>query len=165
LLVDRGAAGTTVGAAGLALGAAGLVTIGFGLSSVGLVIALIGCIALALGSVLSGLRDEEPMAHGQTLAIAGVVAATILVFAFFVSGYAGDNTALAIGTALVAIGGIAERAIVERERQLWWGSPTAYLLVVALFALIGFPVAGLGLTAAYATATLAAAVERLRRTP
>ncbi|TCQ07222.1 hypothetical protein [Sphingomonas sp. PP-CC-3A-396] len=165
LLVDRGVAGTTVGAAGLALGVAGLVTIGVGLSSTGLILALVGCIALALGSVLSGLRDEEPMAHGQTVAIGGVVAAAILVFAFFVSGYAGENTALAIGTALVAIGGLAERAIVERARQFWWGSPAAYLLIVTLTALVGFPVVGLGLTAAYATATLAAVIERLRRAP
>jgi len=105
------------------------------------------------------------MARWQTMAIGGVVAAAILVFAFFVSGYAGDNTALAIGTATVALGGLAERAILERERRLWWGSPAAYLLVVALFALIGFPVFGLGVTAVYATTTLAAAIERLRRAP
>lgn len=165
LLVDRGAAGTTVGAAGAALGVAGLVTIGFGLPSIGLVLSLVGCIALALGSVLSGLRDDAPMARGQTLAIGGVAAASILVFAFFVSGYAGNNTALVIGTALVAIGALAERAILERERQMWWGSPAAYLLIVALFAILGFPVFGLGLTAAYATATLAVVIERLRRTP
>ncbi len=165
LLVDRGAAGTTVGAAGAALGVAGLVTIGFGLPSIGLVLSLLGCIALALGSVLSGLRDVAPMARGQTLAIGGVAAASILVFAFFVSGYAGNNTALAIGTALVAIGALAERAILERERQMWWGSPAAYLLIVALFAILGFPVFGLGLTAVYATATLAVVIERLRRTP
>jgi hypothetical protein len=165
LLVDRGAAGTTVGAAGTALGVAGLVTIGFGLPSIGLVLSLVGCIALALGSVLSGLRDDAPMARGQTLAIGGVAAASILVFAFFVSGYAGNNTAFAIGTALVAIGALAERAILERERQMWWGSPAAYLLIVALFAILGFPVFGLGLTAVYATATLAVVIERLRRTP
>ncbi|QCB43095.1 hypothetical protein E5673_13415 [Sphingomonas sp. PAMC26645] len=165
LLVDRGAAGTTVGAVGAALGVAGLVTIGFGLPSIGLVLSLVGCIALALGSVLSGLRDDAPMARGQTLAIGGVAAASILVFAFFVSGYAGNNTALAIGTALVAIGALAERAILERERKMWWGSPAAYLLIVALFAILGFPVFGLGLTAVYATATLAVVIERLRRTP
>ena len=165
LLVDRGAAGTTVGAAGAALGVAGLVTIGFGLPSIGLVLSLVGCIALALGSVLSGLRDDAPMARGQTLAIGSVAAASILVFAFFVSGYAGNNTALAIGTALVAIGALAERAILERERQMWWGSPAAYLLTVALFAILGFPVFGLGLTAVYATATLTVVIERLRRTP
>ncbi|PTW45369.1 hypothetical protein C8J25_10744 [Sphingomonas faeni] len=165
LLVDRGAAGTTVGAAGAALGVAGLVTIGFGLPSIGLVLSLVGCIALALGSVLSGLRDDAPMARGQTFAIGGVAAASILVFAFFVSGYAGNNTALAIGTALVAIGALAERAILERERQMWWGSPAAYLLIVALLAILGFPVFGLGLTAVYATATLAVVIERLRRTP
>ena len=165
LLVDRGAAGTTVGAAGGALSVAGLVTIGAGLPTVGLLLSLVGCIALALGSVLSGLRDDAPMARGQTLAIGGVAAASILIFAFFVSGYAGNNTALAIGTALVAIGALAERAILERERQLWWGSPAAYLLIVALFAILGFPVFGLGVTAVYATATLAVVIERLRRMP
>ena len=103
------------------------------------------------------------MARWQTLAIAGVVAAAILVFAFFLSGYAGDNTALAIGTATVALGGLAERAIRERERRLWWGSPAAYLLIVAVFALVGFPVFGLGVTAGYAMAPLAVAIERLRR--
>ncbi|MEG3171643.1 hypothetical protein U1708_05390 [Sphingomonas sp. ZB1N12] len=165
LLVDRGAGGTTVGAAGAALGVAGLVTIGVGLPSIGLMLSLVGCIAFALGSVLSGLRDDAPMARWQTLGIGGVAAASILVFAFFVSGDAGNNTALAIGTALVAIGTLAERAILERERQLWWGSPTAYLLIVALFAILGFPVFGLGVTAVYATATLAVVIERLRRTP
>jgi len=164
LLVDRGAGGTTVGAAGAALGVAGLVTIGVGLPSIGLMLSLVGCIALALGSVLSGLRDDASMARWQTLGIGGVAGASILVFAFFVSGYAGNNTALAIGTALVAIGALAERAILERERQLWWGSPTAYLLIVALFAILGFPVFGLGVTAVYATATLAVVIERLRRT-
>jgi hypothetical protein len=165
LLVDRGAGGTTVGAAGASLGVAGLVTIGVGLPSIGLMLSLVGCIAFALGSVLSGLRDDASMARWQTLGIGGVAAASILVFAFFVSGYAGNNTALAIGTALVAIGTLAERAILERERQLWWGSPTAYLLIVALFAILGFPVFGLGVTAVYATATLAVVIERLRRTP
>lgn len=165
LLVDRGAAGASVGAVGLALGVASLVTIGFGLVSTGLVIALVGCIALALGSVLSDLRDEAPLARWQGLAIGSVAAGSILVFAFMIAGQAGESTALAIGTALIAIGGLAERAIRERDRRIWWGSPAAYLLLVAAFALIGFPVFGLGFAAAYATATLADAIERLRRDP
>ncbi|MGU3391062.1 hypothetical protein [Sphingomonas sp. M1A8_2b] len=165
LLVDRGAAGASVGAIGLALGVAGLGTIGFGLVSTGLVIALVACIALSLGSVLSGLRDEAPLAQWQTLAIGGVVAAAVLVFAFMIAGQAGENTALAIGTALIAIGGLAERAILERGRRLGWGSPAAYLLIVAVFAVLGFPVFGLGFAAVYATATLADAIERLRRDP
>ncbi len=165
VLVDRGAAGASVGAVGLALGVAGLVTIGFGLASTGLVIALVGCIALALGSVLSDLRDEAPLARWQGLAIGSVAAGSILVFAFMIAGQAGESTALAIGTALIAIGGLAERAIRERDRRIWWGSPAAYLLLVAAFALIGFPVFGLGFAAVYATATLADAIERLRRDP
>lgn len=165
LLVDRGAAGASVGAVGLALGVAGLVTIGFGLASTGLVIAFVGCVALALGSVLSDLRDEAPLARWQGLAIGTLSAASILVFAFMIAGQAGESTTLAIGTALIAIGGLAERAIRERDRRIWWGSPAAYLLLVAAFALIGFPVFGLGFAAVYATATLADAIERLRRDP
>ncbi len=162
-LVDRNVAGTTPGAAGVALGVVGVVTQGFGLLATGLVTSLVGCIALALGSVLSGLRDEAPMARAQTLAIGGVAALAVLVFAFLTSGQAGDNTALAIGVGLIAVGALGERAIVERARKLWWGSPSAYLILVTLFAIIGMPVLGLGIAAIYATATLAAVVEGLRQ--
>ncbi|MES3153192.1 hypothetical protein [Sphingomonas faeni] len=164
-LVDRGVAGATVGAMGLALGVAGLLAIGFGLSATGLLVALAGCIGLALGNVLSGLRDDASLARWQTMAIGGVAAAAILIFAFIESGRAGETTALAISIALVAIAALAERAILERDRQIWWGSPTAYLLVVTAFAAAGLPTLGLGLTAVYATATLAAVIERLRPTP
>ncbi len=162
-LVDRNVAGTTLGAAGAALGIVGVVTQGFGLLATGLVVSLVGCIALALGSVLSGLRDEAPMARAQTLAIGGAAALAVLVFAFLTSGQAGDNTALAIGVGLIAVGALGERAIVERARKLWWGSPSAYLTLVTLFAIIGMPVLGLGIAAIYATATLAAVVEGLRQ--
>jgi len=162
-LVDRNVAGTTLGAAGVALGVVGVVTQGFGLLATGLVTSLVGCLALALGSVLSGLRDEAPMARTQTLAIDGVAALAVLVFAFLTSGQAGDNTALAIGVGLIAVGALGERAIVERARKLWWGSPSAYLTLVTLFAIIGMPVLGLGIAAIYATATLAAVVEGLRQ--
>ncbi len=162
-LVDRNVAGTTLGAAGVALGVVGVVTQGFGLLATGLVTSLVGCIALALGSVLSGLRDEAPMARAQTLAIGGVAALAVLVFAFLTSGQADDNTALAIGVGLIAVGALGERAIVERARKLWWGSPSAYLTLVTLFAITGMPVLGLGIAAIYATATLAAVVEGLRQ--
>ncbi|MEG3165617.1 hypothetical protein U1701_13540 [Sphingomonas sp. PB2P19] len=162
-LVDRNVAGTTLGVGGAALGGAGLVVQGFGLLATGLIVTLAGCIALALGSVLSGLRDEMPAARVQTLAIGGVAALAVLVFAFLISGYTGENTALAIGVGVVAIGAIGERAIVERARRLWWGSPSAYLAIVAVLALLGLPVLGLGIAAIYATATLAAVVESLRQ--
>jgi hypothetical protein len=162
-LVDRNVAGTSVGAGGAILGVAGLVAQGFGLLATGLVVSLIGCIALALGSVLSGLRDEVPVARAQTLAIGGLAALAVLVFAFLTSGHAGESTALAVGVGVVAIGALGERAIVERARRLWWGSPSAYLAIVAVFALLGLPLAGLGIAAIYAFATLAAVVESLRQ--
>lgn len=164
-LVDRGIAGASVGAGGLGLGMLGIVGIGFGWSATGLALATLGGIALALGSVLSGLRDEEPLARAQTHAIAAIAALAVLTCAFVTSGRAGDDTAFAIGVALVAIGALGERAIVERSRALWWGGPAAYLLVATLFAILGLPLLGLGATAIYAVATLAAAIERLRQQP
>jgi hypothetical protein len=162
-LVDRNVAGSTLGAVGGALGLVGIISEGFGLLATGLIIALLGCIVLAMGAVLSGLRDDAPVARAQTLAIGGVAGLALLVFAFLVSGYAGDNTALAIGVGGVAIGALGERAIVERARKLWWGSPSAYLAVVALLALVGLPMAGLAIAAIYAFATLTAVVEGLRQ--
>ncbi|WP_380787405.1 hypothetical protein [Sphingomonas sp. R86521] len=162
-LVDRNVAGSTLGAVGGAFGLVGIVGEGFGLLATGMVMALLGCITLALGSVLSGLRDDAPVARAQTLAVAGVAGLSVLVLAFLVSDYAGDNTALAIGVAGVAAGALGERAIVERVRKLWWGSPSAYLAVVALFAVLGLPVVGLAIAAIYAAATLAAVVEGLRQ--
>jgi hypothetical protein len=129
------------------------------------VLASVAGIGLAMGAVLSGLRDDEAVAVVQTRGIGIVCALAVLVFAYFTTGYSGDNTMLAVATALVAIAALGERAIVERERRLWWGSAPAYLLVVMLFELIGFPLAGLAAAAAYATVTLAAAIERLRLQP
>lgn len=164
-LVDRGVPGTSVGAGGLALGVAGLGAIGFGWGAAGLVLGAVGCVALALGAVLSGLRDEEPVARAQTHAIGAICALSILTFAFFLSGYRGDNTALATATGVVALAALVERAATMRDRPLWWGTPVGYLLITALFAVFGVPLLGLGLCAVYATATLTAAVERLRQQP
>jgi len=129
------------------------------------VLASTACVGLAIGSVLSGLRDDESVATMQTRGIGVVSALAVLLFAFLWAGYSADNSALVMAAALLAIAALGERAIVERERRLWWGSAPAYLLVVTLFELIGFPLAGLAAAAAYATVTLAAAIERLRLQP
>jgi len=165
MLVDRNVAGTAVGGGAVGVALVGLVAMGFGWLTTGLVLASVAGIGLAMGAVLSGLRDDEAVAVVQTRGIGIVCALAVLVFAYFTTGYSGDNTMLAVATALVAIAALGERAIVERERRLWWGSAPAYLLVVTLFELIGFPLAGLAAAAAYATVTLAAAIERLRLQP
>ncbi len=165
MLVDRNVAGTAVGGGAVGVALVGLVAMGFGWLTTGLVLASVAGIGLAMGAVLSGLRDDEAVAVVQTRGIGIVSALAVLVFAYFTTGYSGDNTMLAVATALVAIAALGERAIVERERRLWWGSAPAYLLVVTLFELIGFPLAGLGAAAVYATVTLAAAIERLRLQP
>ena len=164
-LVDRSVAGTTMGAAGLGLAAAGIGAMVSGWLATGLVLASVACVGLAIGSVLSGLRDDEPLARMQTHAIGAVCALAVLVFAFLQAGYSGDDSILVMAVAVVVIAALGERAIVERARRLWWGSAPAYLLIVALFAILGFPLFGLGIAGLYATLTLAAAIERLRTQP
>ncbi|MBY0302440.1 MAG: hypothetical protein K2W89_11945, partial [Sphingomonas ginsenosidimutans] len=60
-------------------------------------------------------------------------------------------------------GGVAERAAGAVQRRGWWGTAPAYLAILALFAVAGWPTLGLALVALYGGATLVAAVEALRR--
>ncbi len=164
-LVDKSVAGTTVGATSLGIAAAGLGAMLFGWLATGLVLASTACVGLAIGSVLSGLRDDESVATMQTRGIGVVSALAVLLFAFLWAGYSADNSALVMAAALLAIAALGERAIVERARRLWWGSAPAYLLIVTIVAILGFPLLGLAIAGLYATVTLAAAIEHLRLQP
>ena len=160
--IDRRWPGAAVGGAALAIGLAGLTTIALGHGGTGLIAVLVACLVLALGETLSGLRDEPGPELVQRIASLGLPALAMLFAGAAVSGQAGNVAALSVAAALVALAGLAARAGPERMRRLWWGSPPAYLLIVAVATLAGWPVAGLALAAGYAAATLAAAIERLR---
>lgn len=161
-MIDRRWSGGAVSAGGAALGVAGLAAVAFGWNGVGLVAALVASLVLALGATLSGLRDEPGAERAARLAGLGVPLLALLFLGAAVSGRVGDATALAVAAALVTLAALAERAGPERIRRLWWGSAPAYLLIASVGALAGWTVAGLGTAAGYATATLAAAIERLR---
>lgn len=162
-LVARAVPGSLVAAAALATGAIGSAAIGFGWTRTGLLLCLAGTLAFAVGATLGSLRDEPDLAAVHITGMALVPALAALLLARQVCLTDGEMTAMAVAVACVAIGTLAERAIVERKA--WWGSPPAYLLLVALATLAGWPLAGLVLAAAYATATLAAAIEALRAQP
>ena len=161
--IDRRWSGAMVGSGGALLGLAGLAGIALGWSVAGLAASLLACLVLALGATLSGLRDEP---RAESLQRTGGLLLPALAGLFLgaaVSGKAGNLAALAVAAALVTLAALAERAGPERIRRIWWGSPAAYLLVVLAATGTGWPVAGLALAAGYATATLTAAIERLRR--
>ena len=162
-MIDRRWSGVAVGSAGALTALTGLAGIATGWSGAGLSLALVGCLVLALGATLSGLRDEPAAERAQRGAGLGVPALAALILGAAISGRAGNVAALAVAAALVTLAALAERAGPERIRRLWWGSAPAYLLIVAAGTLVEWPVAALGLAATYATATLAAAIERLRR--
>jgi len=157
-LVERHASPTAVGGGGGAVALTGVAAAAFGWVGTGTVLALLGCIALELGATLSGLRDEDRAERAQ------LVAARVLpALAALATGWVCGDSAPVIALAAVAFGGLAERAATGRPRRRWWGSPAAYLLPVALASMIKLPVVGLALAAIYAAATLAAAIEALRR--
>jgi hypothetical protein len=65
--------------------------------------------------------------------------------------------------ALIVLAALAERAALPAIRRRWWATPPALLLVLAAAAILRSPLTGLLAAAGYATATLAAAIEALRR--
>ncbi|WP_315759925.1 hypothetical protein [Sphingomonas sp. Y38-1Y] len=138
----------------------GLVATWWGSTGVGVLLAVLGIASLSTGSLLSWLRGDDRRAIAQEAAIAAIAALAVLMTG--VAASVGDVSATPL---LLAIIGIAAAAMVERSRARagwWWGSPAGYPLILAPFALAGFAWAGLGVVAAYAMASLAAAVESLR---
>ena len=162
-MIDRRWSGAAVGSVGALLGVGALAGLALGWGGTGLVAALVACLVLALGATLSGLRDEPGAERAQRAAGLAIPALAPLFLGAAVSGQAGNVAALSVAAALVTLAALAVRAGPERIRRLWWGSPPAYLLIVAAATLAGWTVTGLAVAASYATATLAAAIERLRR--
>jgi hypothetical protein len=159
-LLDRHIATEAVVGGGVAVGLTGLATEAFGPGWLGLALVLVGVLALGVARVLAALRDEERLAQVGRL---GTL--TLPALAFAVAGVvvgSGGGVAPLLAGGLLFLGGLAERAIRRDRRRRWWGGPPAYLLAATLGAVIGWPIAGLGLAAAYAAATLTAAVESLR---
>ncbi len=162
-LVSRGVPGIVPTLLGGILGLASLAGIWFGWSGVGLVGSLAATASIATGAAMAALRGEERRARRIEAGITLLFVAVILL-----CGWTGFR---AIGTAtppVLALIGVAAQLLVERAASLprrWWASPSAHLLLLTPFALAGQIEYGLGAVAAYAFATLAAAVEATREKP
>ena len=165
LLVPRAVPATAVAAGAGVVGALGLTLIAIAYPGSGLLLTVLGTLGLSLAATLADLRDE-PAAERWLQRLAGGLPALAALFYGRQAAQAqadGAPEILAIGLVLLAV--LGERALGHRPRRSWWGSAPAYLLLLWCGAIVSAPAVGLGLAAVYAAATLAAAIERLRRHP
>lgn len=157
-LARRHVASGAVAATGALTGLAGLVSIRLGWGGAGLVVSLVASIVLTLAAALASFREEAGIARASDLGVAAVPALAALTVAL-----GQGATAIVLALAAIVAGAIGERAVRPSHRWRWWSTPPAALTLVAIATLAGVPVIGLGIAAGYTAATLAAAVEALRR--
>lgn len=142
---------------------AGLVTIGAGWVPAGLAAVLLGVLAAELAGALALFRDEPGLLRANRVAVLVAPAVAVLLTAQVVDSQGGTDTARLLALSAVVAGTVAERAAGPVPRRPWWGVAPAYLALLTVAALGGYPMAGIALVGGYAAATLIAAVERLRR--
>lgn len=159
LLARRMTSSATVAGAGGAVAAGGLIAVGAGFPRVGSAAVLGAVMAFEIAGALALFRDEAAVVRTTRWGIAGAALAIVAILGWRLGGVA--SPLLAVG-AIVA-GVIGERASGAAARRLWWGTPGGYLALIVAALLAGQGVAALALAAAYAVATLTAAVETLRR--
>lgn len=160
MLARRGVPSRMAALAGGATSLLGLILVAAGFAGVGLVAALIGAIMLSIVSILADARDEDGLAQLSRVGPIAVGAAALALVAW----RQGDVVAIVLAAAGLANGGLAERAVgAVRRRGAWWMSPAGALAALTLVTLAREPLAGIAIVAVYATATLAAAIEALRR--
>lgn len=162
-LVARNVPGWAVaaGSGALALGACALVAIGWG--GTGLVLSLVSTAGLATAAAMAALRREERRAELLETAIL-VLFALVALLAGWLAGASADSWTPPV----LAAGAVAAQLLVERapsRHRRWWASPSAHLLLLAPFGIAGLLAFGIGASAVYAFATLAAAVEGTREKP
>ncbi|WP_033921267.1 hypothetical protein [Sphingomonas sp. 37zxx] len=160
-MVTRGVPGWAVIAAAALIVTGGIAAILYGYVTAGLVAIVVAIALLSTGSLLSWLRGDDSRARLQEIAIAAAAGTGALLTGLATSWAEGNATALTLALGLFVAVAIAERTMVRGP--LWWGSPSAYLLLLVPFVLAGFATIGLVVAVLYAFATLAAAVEVLRQ--
>ena len=165
LLVPRSVPVIAVAGGAGAVGSLGLALTLFDQPVSGLLLTLLAALGLSLAAILADLRDESASRRALDLAAKLLPGIAAILYGFGATQVGGDRAAEILALVLVLLAVLGERALGTQPRRLWWGSAPAYLGCAWLGALVASPVAGLGLAAAYAAATLTAAIERLRRQP
>ncbi|GGO89903.1 hypothetical protein [Stakelama pacifica] len=146
---------------GIVSGLLALGLFGYGLPGWGAGAALISTACFSTGALLSWLRGDDRRARWQEGAIIGLAALALTMAAgvTVLEGAGWPVLALALGA--IAVAAIAQRMPVRR--RAWYGNAASYLLLFFPFALFGAIAPGVAAVLGYALATLAAAVENLRK--
>lgn len=144
-----------------ALSAIGLVALWGGQLTAGLIAALAGVATGSFAASFAWLRDEVTVDRAMRVLVAAVPGIAALLLGRAVDAETGELTGLVLALALVAFGGLGERAA-TRKRPAWWGDPPAYLVVMTLGTILGLPSIALAAAGVYALVTVAIAIERLR---
>ncbi|MFC3581232.1 hypothetical protein [Sphingomonas hylomeconis] len=164
-LMARTVPSVAMAAAGVLLGLGALAGILFETASIGVALSIVAALLFTIGAALAWLRDEEPLAAFQNLAIPGLAALAALLLGHVTSMRDGTATGWTLGIALVVAAALSERAARPGGKRRWWGSPVAYLLIILPFTIAGMPLVALAAAASYAAITLAAAIEGFREKP
>lgn len=157
-LIDRGVSSAVVGVVSILLGIVGLLAILFDAQIAGLFATFGGCLSLGVGRTLSALRDQDPLARIQSIAIDALAGAAALAIGWVLA----SDVAMLGAVVLVYMGMLGLRASRQSHRRAWWGGPPAYLLILVVGTAAGLPLVGVLVALLYAAATLAVAVETLR---
>ncbi|MBR0551383.1 hypothetical protein [Stakelama marina] len=159
-LVRRSVPDWAVIGAGALLSVASLTLFGFRFPAIALCVALLAVMSLSTGSLLSWLRGDDRPARwqeGATIILCGIA---VLAAGADESLRSFTATAAVLAAVTVAVGTMVDR--MPGRKRVWYGSATAYLLLVTPFAVGGLTTIGLGVTAAYALLTMASSVEQVR---
>lgn len=160
-LVARGVPDWTPIAGGGVIAAGVLTAIALGHVRYAFPVALVPAALFSTGALLASLRGEDRRARLHDAAVPVLAGTVVLATGVSISSSVALPTAMILALALVAFAAMAER--VPAPPRGWHGTPAAYLLLLAIPVVAGYPVAGLAALAAYAAATLAAKIESLRK--
>ncbi|TPG43360.1 hypothetical protein EAH79_06175 [Sphingomonas koreensis] len=164
-LLDRSIPSAWLSASGAVLGLGGLAMLFLRWPRTGLALAVAAVLVLGLARALCWLQNEERHARWLDKGAVALAGAATLLLGWTLSRDSGTATGLFAAVTLVIVVALAERAASDRIRAPWWGTPPAFLLVLAVITIAGEPLAGLIAAAAYAAAGLGSAIERLRDKP
>lgn len=162
-LVARGVPAWGVTLAGAATTFGAIVLLAMGMPAAGLAVSLLSIAAFSIGSMLSWLRGEDRLARSQERVIGGTAATVTLLGGAIATRSWDDLAPITLAAIIVILAVLLDRVPVQKRR--WWATPAAYPLLLLPFAIAGYLPAGLFVAAAYALASLAAAIEAAREKP
>jgi hypothetical protein len=162
-IARRGVATGAVVGLGTGLGLAGVGAAMVGAIAIGALAMLAGVLVLELGGALAWFRDEPTLVRAARWVVPALPALAALVLGWQVDAQAATATGRLLAVTGIAAAALGERAASATPRRGWWASAPAQAALLAAGAAVGQPLAALAAATLYAAATLAAAVEALRR--